>query len=84
MVASTVPDVPADFNHARTAVRLLQISERTQIVRRLKSGDVEAVAVAASGKNNEIHTAWFGWSAELVAPTQVLAARLMTDLRNNI
>ena len=54
------------------------------IISRLKSGDVEAVAVVASGKNNEIHTAWFGWSAELVAPTQVLAARLMTDLRNNI
>lgn len=48
---------------------------------RIESGDVVAVAIAAASGGNEFHTCWYGWSGRLVAPTQLLAARLMTDLR---
>lgn len=48
---------------------------------RLIAGDIDAVAVVAVGGGREFHTAWYGWSGDLVAPAQLLAARLMTDLR---
>lgn len=48
---------------------------------RLIAGDIDAVAVVAVGCGREFHTAWYGWSGDLVTPTQLLAARLMTDLR---
>lgn len=49
---------------------------------RLRSGAITDVAVAAvDTKSNELHTAWFGWSGHLIAPAELLAARLMSDLR---
>lgn len=71
LVPNAPKPVPAD------AIAMLE-----DIIDRLRSGTVTDVAVAATDvKTHELHTAWFGWSGHLIAPTQLLAARLMTDLR---
>lgn len=51
------------------------------MIEKLKSGDVTDIAVVAATNGREFHTAWYGWSGDLIAPAQLLAARLMDDLR---
>ena len=51
------------------------------VMARLEKGEIADIAIAAAGRDDELHTCWFGWSGRLIAPAQLLAARLMTDLR---
>lgn len=50
-------------------------------IERIKAGEVVAVAVAARGLYDQMHTGWYGWSGELIGPASVLNARLIADAR---
>lgn len=52
-----------------------------EVREKLASGELTAVAFAGIGGGRELHTAWYGYCGDLVTPCQLLAARLMADLR---
>lgn len=53
---------------------------RTTIAR-VESGEITAVAIVARTRDDGISTAWHGWAGDLIAPTQMLAARLIDSVR---